>query len=253
MRRSAKLIMAAAVACALIAPGLAHAGPVTFTIDSAATSLTITGNALSGLITLIAQSPGSNTDHLTGTVSATEGVGTIQITGATGNGVLQALPQQPLSGGALGSAPADMGLGLGGIGAGVAAVRGLVAGATSPVLTVVGGSFPANTSTIAITTGLLDLNITSPLTTATQANIGGNSALNGAPTGTLVTGGGIETLTLPVAETVTFNLNGIAGNVFLSGQIVATRSIPEPGSVVLLGIALAAMVPFGVRRFRNRG
>jgi hypothetical protein len=63
-------------------------------------------------------------------------------------------------------------------------------------------------------------------------------------------GGGLRRLTYNISETVSINLDGTILNGTASGTIVAFATVPEPGSFVLGGIGLIALVGWRIRQRR---
>lgn len=69
---------------------------------------------------------------------------------------------------------------------------------------------------------------------------GFSAASSGAPAVSLVASAGIETLTLPLNANILNVVNNVHVYTRLTGQLVATRVVPEPGALSLLGLGLAA-------------
>lgn len=67
--------------------------------------------------------------------------------------------------------------------------------------------------------------------------------------GTLVVAGNLATLTIPIHVMVADNYADNPGEIFVSGQIVATAVIPEPSSSLLL--LFGGCLLMGVKKFRN--
>jgi hypothetical protein len=72
---------------------------------------------------------------------------------------------------------------------------------------------------------------------------------NTSPTATIVSGGGgLRTLTIPISTPFELTFQGITLAGTMSGTIVATAVVPEPPSLMLGGVALAALAAAGWRR-----
>jgi hypothetical protein len=82
------------------------------------------------------------------------------------------------------------------------------------------------------------------------------SATNSSPTlSSVTTSGSLETLKLSyrmVLSVLVDPTNQVYSSTTFSGNIIATRTVPEPGALVLGGLATACLVPFGLRRRRQR-
>ena len=90
------------------------------------------------------------------------------------------------------------------------------------------------------------------------ATIDALSTSNAAGNGSLVVtpkfGGDLATLTIPITQTLAIPLDSDGLLVFklnVSGSIVATAIVPEPGTFALLGVGLAMLAPVAVRRYRR--
>jgi hypothetical protein len=77
-------------------------------------------------------------------------------------------------------------------------------------------------------------------------------AVNTSTGGTLLDLGGTLELTIPVSVIVPVDVGGFILSAVLTGQIVATAVVPEPGTVALLAIGGVALVPLVARRGRRR-
>ncbi len=235
--------------------------------------------------------PGSLVSHQNGTLVVNEGSGNISFpggsvinavnySGATIGGTPVNLA--PAIGGAAASptAPADYGFSVSlveiifQVASGPLAIRNMVndfaSNTTIPTTgTPTNLSWASNTGAESIVSngslpmGSLDYYVTLG-TIVGGGTVGGTTTISGlplsansAPThGTLVTSGLNQTITVPIAQTITYtdaisSTESITVNLTLTGSLVGTGIVPEPGSFALLGVGLAALVPLAVRRFRR--
>lgn len=239
--------MAAVLSAALLAMPAAAA---VYDVDATASSLTVTGNFAG--IPAAAQTGESNTFFLDGTLVADAGPTAISFAGGS---LLDGLPfgsdLRPGPGGADSGAPADFGLG--GTGPVFAEAAGrdftfdLLDGTTGPAA-LAGGAFAASGLNLRVLSGMLDYRVVIGSAYPGSRNLTNSTAVNAGGVGLLTVAGNVETLTLPVTATYSFEENGIIADVFVEGQIVATRLIPEPTSAAVLG--LGGLVLAGRRRRR---
>jgi hypothetical protein len=85
-------------------------------------------------------------------------------------------------------------------------------------------------------------------------NIGGLSTdnINGG-NGNISVVGSLATLTLPITQTLVVPVDGLWDfELIVSGNIVATAVVPEPATVGMLAVGMAALTPLAVRRWRKR-
>lgn len=201
-------------------------GNVTFAIDSAQSSLTLSG-ALQG-IPIEPQQPGSNTTSFTGTLATVLGSGTIRFPGGS---LLD--PQQLTGLYQPGNAAADFALKvplLPGLDL-VAAVRNATGDVTSAGTLAVNaaGQFSANSLGVEFTSGTFEydalglLSGTQPLAGITSNNQSASSALLQTLTSTVQ-------LTIPIFSSGSFvePTTGLVLDYQLSGQVVASANRPEP-------------------------
>ncbi len=242
-------VLAACLAASLITSGAAAFGD-TFVIDSSLSTITITGNVL-GVIPIVAQTIGSNIGHFDGTINADVSGGNITFNSALANGLLQPGPQMPGIGGVAGSAPANVGLSIG-PGLGTVAIRNeLISVSSGPTPLVGGTTFDLTALTLTIVTGTLDYNVPSFSQVGTS-DLSDTTGMPTSGTGTLVG----DVLTIPVSVSFTFEISPgpppQMATVNLLGQLVATRVVPEPGTIALFGLGTVAIVTMGYRRRRKK-
>jgi hypothetical protein len=210
-----------------LAGGMYSAAGTVFNIDPTQSSLTLSGSILGTTVTT--QGAGSLTAAYTGTIQATETVGTIQFTGqsmitAVTNGVWQ-----PLPGGGAGSAAADYGgVANGGIVTAYAAIRSILLDVTSPPVPVTSGQFSATNLTFlfpASATSAIDYRYSGFESGSGTKAATGNATNNVVTLATISTVGTTETLTLTVNVKFTFTLVTSGDTIVnLAGQIVATNT-----------------------------
>jgi hypothetical protein len=115
---------------------------------------------------------------------------------------------------------------------------------------LIGTDFDLTALTLTVTSGSLDFQ-SSLLGQFGHEEIAGQSANPTEGTGLLVG----DTLTIPINVSLEFEVTdgdppGMAV-VTLTGQIVANRVVPEPGTVAMLGMGAIGLVAFGRRRLRK--
>jgi hypothetical protein len=216
----------AAVVC--VGVGASAQGQITLNLVPASSSLTAGGTA-SGL-PLTAQGTGANVTSYSGTVVITDPRGG-SFSFVSANGIAANSGNwQPLPGGTLpGSAPANYGLRQSLLGA-VAALRNGRFGLTSGTLTLSGsggnGTFPVSQVTGTALQGDDDYNA-GALGTGTSSIAGLMSAAGpSGSNGNIVISGLNITLTLPVNMSFSQTVSGITIVVTLTGQLVATGTLP---------------------------
>jgi hypothetical protein len=217
------------------------AAPLTFSVDSANSSLTLSGDVNGS--TLQQQGPGSLTTHYSGTVAAVwdRVAGTLNFLSAGTDAVAANSGNwQPLPGGNSGSAPANYGVQVPvGILTAHAAVRELHASlSTSPPLSLAGSgpyTFPS-VQTLSLIHAFADYNI--PLFGSGRQDISNNSANNtAAAQGTLEDlGGGNYRMTMPIDVTITTTVNGQPAHLRIQGTIVANATSPVSPTLPLVDL-----------------
>jgi hypothetical protein len=230
------------------------ASQLTFTIDSALSHLSFALEDSGGTQISSPQTPGSDTTSLSGTMKADVTPTSIQFL-STGDAqfALQALPQAPMPGGAPGTAAAQFGLNVSipGVGSGVVAARNYVGDTTSGAIPLAGSSFDASQTTQNLVTGNTAYNLTlfgSPVAGSIDTNFPAPNMLAG---GTLSSAGGVYTLTLPILVKGPISFSGLTIFDRYSGQIVATSPVPEPSSLALTAIGIAAVAVWGRQKKRS--
>jgi hypothetical protein len=252
------LIAFLALGCALLSAQTASAVAVSWTVVSSASTITFNTDIGPGFAKTVPQGVGiqglpSDTAHFDGTISGdTDGVSTLTISSGAVDAIITGVWEPAIGGGLPGSDPADYGFDLVGFATGKAATRNILFDVAKAATPVVAGAWDADDVGLTITTGDLDFNtgLTGPGTTS----IAGVASLTEPGVGSLVTVGITETLTIPILiiDSTSLDLSGIPVLITISGSIVATRTIPEPGTMVMLGIGAAMLVPVAVRRYRRR-
>jgi hypothetical protein len=151
---------------------------------------------------------------------------------------------------------------LGGAIVGQAALRALTGELTSGVLDLTAGDFDSTLVDLGIPTGHADYSLVGPgiplfgvpaIDEAGGSDVEDLVATNTGAGGMLSVAGLIETLTMPIDLTIVTELGGVEVSLVATGQIVATRVIPEPGTFTLLGAGLVGLVAVGRHRWRRKG
>jgi hypothetical protein len=240
-----------AAAVVLAAGATARAEVRTYTLDPARSSLTFSGEV--DVFPVTPQTAGSDTTRYSGSLMADVTATTIQfLDGGAMDAQDQLVAQQPRNGGTAftPAAAADYGFNADSfMTTGRVAFRGFVLDLTSGVLARSGTSIP-NGQTVAVESGTVHYRWEGLSSNeADSSGQGGEQAVNAAAAGTLSTVGNIETLTIPINAPFALSVVGISDSqMTLTGQIVATRVIPEPTSGGLLAVAAAAACALRRRR-----
>ena len=206
------------------------AAPAQFTLNSAQSSLTLTGSVLTpfGAAALKPQVTGSDTATYSGVILANLGAGDIQLPGGSSvtasNFVGSALtPDNPANYGM----KATIFL----VGTANATVINLVFDLTSGDLAVAAnGTFSANTGTSAtVTTGVIDYTGPSPIGTGSSSLVGSMASNQATTSGTLAIAGQTQTLTIPISATIPFTaISTDDSTATFTGKLVATRTLATP-------------------------
>jgi hypothetical protein len=220
------LVNCTALAAFLGGTLVASSAPVTFTLDPAQTSITVSGNVAGG--TLQVQGTGGLTTTFTGSLLIDLANNSILVTpgsqiDAVTNGVWQ-----PAAGGKPGSAPADFG-GKAQVGSGFfsitakAALRDLLLDVTSAAMPLTNGQFDASGLLFAFSpSGKSALDYDAVLTSGSQP-LSGLATNKVTSQASLVSSGQSQTLTIPINATTSFTLlTPNDSTLTLQGQLVAT-------------------------------
>lgn len=238
-------LMAGALALAAVvaAPISARAVAVTLNVNSALSSLTLSGAAFG--LGFNAQSPGSMQDAFSGTIAADLTGGVLTFTGGSSiSGVINPGPWNTAPNVLNGSG--NYGVVASGLvpGYGVATINGIY---RNLVFDITGGSAQnglALSGNVNLTAGQLDYGMFlngNPFQASTSVLIGKGGANTSAG---LVSFDG-TTLSMPI------HINtGVYSNRYedYAGTIVATMVVPEPSSLVLLGVGLLGLAGVQLRR-----
>lgn len=254
-----------AVGTSLVA-SISSATPVTYNVVPAQSTLIVVSKltAAGGLVSQTATKAvatsdqgGSDRTTYTGTINADliPGV-SIQLLSASLLADLQTLSGVPINlapaSGGSGSAPGNYAYNTTGpITTGFFALRNVGFSVSGGVAALNGsGQFASNSFTDTAISGVTDLG-----GTTSTLPVAGLTATNaGVAQSSVTTVGSTETLKLTfrmVTNVLVDQANQVFSNTTISGNIIATRQVPEPGTFALGGLALACLVPVGLRRRRR--
>jgi hypothetical protein len=225
----------------------ARAVPLTLMLDSSQSSITLSGSF--NAIPLSEQGPGSRTANYSGpiTIDVDNLLAPTSINFVSSSAVASITGQwRPEAGGgpAAGNPgvaqDANYGLQLnaGALGNAFAAVRDLEFNVTGGPLVVAAGAFPS-TQTLNVVSGLFAVNTPAAfMEPPSQDDLSGDTLMNASATlSTYAVAGSTATLTIPIDIVEQDDLT-----IIYRGQLVATGQIPEPSSILLIGLALAGLL-----------
>lgn len=246
--------VAGAVVAGAFGAGSADGALVTYNIVQAQSTLTVGGDLTGNVATQ--QTPGSLTTSYTGTIVANRNPGSIEFpTGSVIDAALQPASQQPRNDATPGSQPADYGRTAAGpfFTTALEAIRGLILDIgddTSGVGSTVNasGQFASQNLQLLIDAGSSDVSYGNATAETEFAGFGTSNSATTAST--VVTSGGVETLTLRFGTgEITYGVNQSGdSSLTFTGTIVATRNVPIPEPVGLTALAAGAGLLLARRR-----
>lgn len=233
---------------------LVVASPVVFTLDSANSTITLSGKVLTSIgstVSFTEQSSGSLTTHYSGSVLVDLAPPTIQLLDGSAIAAQTNGSWQPLAGGAAGSAPADYGgkltisVPIFGNVIAWAAGRNVALGLGSTALTLTNSGFDAAWVNMAFLTNntpapVLDYRVIGNVVVPSSS---GTSSLHGSLTNShasayLTNAAGLLKLVIPINGTnVTTFLNPDDTTMILKGQLVATAPASAWPLVLNIGVS----------------
>jgi hypothetical protein len=246
-----------AISATLIASD-ALAVPLSMMLDTNQSSISLSGTFNS--LPLAPQGPGAATATYSGSISVDvnnlAAPSSIEFLGSSAVAAITGQWRPEAGGGPAAGNPgvaqdANYGLQLAGgaLGTAYAAVRNLQFNVTGGPVAVVAGAFPS-TQSLNVVSGLFAFNLPPAfMTPPGQDDLAGDVLTNASATpSTYSVVGSTATLRIPINIVDQDDLTTV-----YSGQLVATAQIPEPSSLVLIGLTLAAWTCFrGNARFANR-
>jgi hypothetical protein len=228
---------AAVLFVCVVTADFTKAASVTYTIDDPNSSLTMSGDIIGQVIG--PQVPGGDVDHFSGTITGNLVGNTITFTGGS-NIVADANPAGPFAPNTLGTV----------------SNYGVQGTTVLAAFRDVGYDFDTGSVTdgVAPSTTLLDLKLFPGAVINSNVGsgpLGGGSALDSSLLlATIQLVGNVETLTIPIRRE-----SGNAGGLHIisTGQIVATRIVPEPSSMILLGLGALGLLGYAWRARKQKG
>jgi hypothetical protein len=246
-------LIAAVCVAQLSSAGVLLASPFVFQIDNSQSFMSLEFQTPAGDPLTTAQTPGSDTTKLSGTLDVDLTGSTIQFLSTLDTQLaLQNIPQQPLINGDPGSSPAQFGYTVDspGVASGFIASRNYVGDATSAPIPWSGGAFDATGVQVAVPISDSSYNVV-VLGLPYQGDVvGGLPAANQLSDGSLTLSGGLYTLAFPLYVQTQFSLLGLDIVGVFSGQVVATAAVPEPSALVTATLGAIALMTMIRRRRR---
>jgi hypothetical protein len=228
------------VSLGLLIVGTVSADVKTFVIDTSQSSLTIASGELVG-VTVEEQAPGSLTATYSGSIEADVTEESVTFVGGSSLAANDSGDWEPLVGGATGRAPASYGAKGGNwLASGTAALRNVVFDLTSDAITMLNGTFAADSLEFSFpdsATSTLDYNIISGI----LGDDAGSQTLAGRAKNDILTAASITVvgddlvLTIPVDYTLVLT-GDVSAQFRVVGQIVGTaaNTTPPTGGILKL-------------------
>jgi hypothetical protein len=222
-----------------LTPAASHAAPVEFVVDPNASSVTVSGTYQGH--PLSPQLPGSDTAAYQGTLPGDLAGGMLTLRSTAPGSVYSPMPLRPGYPDANGTQEASYGFTFATPqGTAYASIRRLylyIGNEYGPPMDVSTGTFVPADAGFFVSDGGFDVALPGA-EFAFEVDLHGSGAPNtAAGPGTILTSGGIQTITIPLATT--FTVPSAPLTLSLNGQIVATRVVPEPACAAgVLGLAL---------------
>lgn len=281
MKSVSKLFLATLVAACALVPSISTAANVNYTIDSQLSFMKLdnvidaTGAGLGMLDATVAQFPGADIAKPTGTISANRyqdfGFEFIALTGSSftylnnptpiapgyTNGTTDPAPQPPSTD------PAQWGFTLnlfGGI-VGPTAIRDTLTSVTMGDQLIFGGTFDASQVQFDVVQVHNDFSYVGPGIPAfgigaidewTGGLLPPGFDMNQSFNGSVTVNGLVETLFLEIDVAVPSAVGDVPIFLVFTGEIYATRVVPEPGTIAMAALGMIGLVTVGYRaRKRN--